>query len=114
MTKKKNQTDPIARQGDILILSGEPRRTTESDVPRENGKIVLAHGEATGHMHAIDAPPSVANLFTAKSTVDRILRAKEPIRLYHDEHAPIEFPAGDYVVRRQREYRWGRTRTVED
>src|SRR5262245_19310645 len=104
----------IYRQGDVLLIRVRKSNSELAEVPRENGKIVLAHGEATGHMHAISAPVDVATLFQAKDSVDRILRAKAQVRLYHDEHDPIDLPAGEYVIRRQREYTPAGLRQVAD
>lgn len=104
----------MARQGDVLILSVDKVPDKLEEIPHKGGRIVLAEGEVTGHFHAIDAPPSVAVLFQSPGTADRILRAKQPVRLLHDEHAEVEIPAGDYIVRLQREYRWGSERKVLD
>lgn len=42
-----------ARQGDVLIIpAAMPPIVTLTEVPVEGGKVVVAHGEATGHHHA--------------------------------------------------------------
>jgi hypothetical protein len=52
----------IFRQGDLLTVAVRQLPKGCVAVPREHGKIMLAHGEATGHAHAIaDVPPDVAN-----------------------------------------------------
>jgi hypothetical protein len=51
MTKKKNQKF-MARQGDVLVASIDEVPAKTSAVPKEAGRVVLAHGEATGHAHA--------------------------------------------------------------
>lgn len=40
------------RQGDVLIerIGSLPKKLTP--IKRENGRVILAHGEATGHVHA--------------------------------------------------------------
>ena len=48
------------RQGDVLIrrlkkLPPEPEGGSEK-VERDNGRVVLAYGEVTGHAHAIHDP----------------------------------------------------------
>lgn len=41
------------RQGDVLIVPAKmPAKAKLEEVPREDGRVVLAHGEATGHAHA--------------------------------------------------------------
>ena len=43
----------MIRQGDVLIVPVEEIPATVEAVERENGCIILAHGEATGHAHKI-------------------------------------------------------------
>ena len=91
----------IYRQGDVLLKKTNKKVTKRhKPVPRENGRVVLAHGELTGHSHAID--DAVAKLFEAGS--DRLLTAKKAVTLKHEEHDPIKLPAGNYEVITQREY----------
>jgi hypothetical protein len=42
------------RQGDVLIVpvAKLPAKSKLTEVPREEGRVVLAHGEVTGHSHA--------------------------------------------------------------
>jgi hypothetical protein len=97
------------RQGDVLVQS-----TTENiegeEVARENGKIVLAHGEATGHCHAIASPS--AKLFQGSGK--RFLSVAKTVTLEHQEHDKITIPPGNYEVIRQREYSPEAIRNVAD
>lgn len=43
----------MARQGDVLIMGMKSVPAKLEPVARESGRIVLAHGEVTGHAHAI-------------------------------------------------------------
>jgi hypothetical protein len=93
------------RQGDVLVIRSEHVPIGAVPVPREDGKVVLAAGERTGHAHTI--AESHAELFAEPSedVTDRFLRVVgQPAVLRHEEHAPITLPPGQYVVRRQREY----------
>ncbi len=92
------------RQGDIFIESIPTIPTEAEVVPREDGKIVLAYGEVTGHAHVI--ADRGAELLKVESMEDRFLSimAASGVELRHEEHAPIKLPPGNYVVRRQREY----------
>jgi len=47
----KNQ----ARQGDIFIKRVPALPTDLAELPREGGRVILAHGEVTGHAHAISS-----------------------------------------------------------
>jgi hypothetical protein len=99
-----------ARQGDVFI---ERCRTPEGGlepVPPEGGRVILAHGEATGHAHAL--PMAGAALFARGA--ERFLRVVRTTELRHDEHAPIRLTPGTYRVTRQREYSPEEIRFVAD
>ena len=109
-----NQKQFLIRQGDIALkavphLSGEIPNSKV--VAKENGRVVLAHGEVTGHCHAIDS-----NSARLLETEDgrRFLKLVAPEQLVHDEHSAIELPAGTYEVIRQCEYTPGAIRQVAD
>lgn len=102
------------RQGDILIIPVASLPKQLKSVPREAGRIVLAHGEVTGHAHAIAdkraslfADPELAKIFLQVS-------GDAPVALDHDEHDTIELPPGNYRVIRQREYSPEAIRNVAD
>lgn len=102
------------RQGDVLIERIGPMPANLVKVDREAGKIILAHGEVTGHAHAIT--DRHADLFTAE---DRPAVTYLEIRdamasLQHEEHSTINLPPGNYVVTRQREYSPEAIRNVAD
>lgn len=108
---KRTQKTTQFRQGDVLVerIRSIPKDVTP--VEREAGRIVLAHGEATGHAHAIAAPHAA---LLAKGA-ERFLRVLEqPVSLDHEEHSRIELPAGLYRVVRQREYTPEEIRNVQD
>ena len=114
MKSKPSPENIHYRQGDVLIerIASLPENRTK--LARENGRVVLAHGEVTGHAHAIAAPN--ADLY---SSVDRgdvtFLEIREAmVELQHDEHATVTLPPGDYIVRRQREYSPEEIRRVAD
>lgn len=43
----------MKRQGDILLIPVKKLPDGLKEVPRQNGRIVLAEGEVTGHLHVI-------------------------------------------------------------
>lgn len=106
----KRQT--MYRQGDVLLfrVDGE-LPATATPVEREQGRIVLAHGEVTGHAHAIDARE--AQLF-AVGAIERLLRVTKKVTLKHEEHTHIDLPMGIYRVVIQREYHPEEIRNVAD
>jgi hypothetical protein len=118
------------RQGDVLIV--ETRKSASGDaIPREGNRVVLAHGEVTGHAHAIedkacclyvddssrisdaDAATMIARL-GGGLIPDRLLVCDQPVELKHEEHSTIKLPSGNYIVRIQREYSPGELRNVAD
>lgn len=108
----------IYRQGDVILIRVDDAEVG-AEVPREGERVVLAHGEVTGHAHAIAERDAV--LFETKTQQDaalmlgaRILKASATVTLRHEEHAPITVPAGTYRVQIQREYAPGALRNVQD
>jgi len=119
------------RQGDVFLVRVDTIPDGAVLIKRENGKVVLAHGEVTGHAHAI-SEKHVRQFRAAYGapTIDGAgfkLRAggtlpsetylevtDKPCCLMHEEHAPIEIQPGTYIVRRQREYVRGEIKRVAD
>lgn len=103
-----------ARQGDVLIERIDALPAKLIKIARENGRVILAHGEATGHAHAI--ADKDCDLF--RSDVEpgvTFLEVREAVAaLAHDEHSTIQLPPGQYRVTRQREYSPEAIRNVAD
>lgn len=103
------------RQGDILIIPvdviGEPEEL--EPVKRDDGRVILAYGEVTGHAHAIEAEG--ATLFRDRKLMSLFLTvAGDAVALEHAEHDTIWLPPGRYRVVRQREYSPEEIRHVAD
>jgi hypothetical protein len=96
------------RQGDVLLkrLSGLPKT---AKVKQKRGSIVLALGEATGHMHQIK---SGAVLYEWDG--NSLIKVNKTTELVHEEHSAITLTPGVYQRIIQREYSPGAIRTVED
>lgn len=102
------------RQGDVLVERADADEAqVGEEVPRdERGRVVLAHGGATGHAHAISSRGASLREYADGR---RILRVAERAFLDHEEHKPpISLPTGDHVVTRQEEYVEGDLRQVAD
>jgi hypothetical protein len=93
----------IVRQGDVYAKTFESLPQGAVPIPRDNGRVVLAYGEATGHAHAI--ADEGAELFSVPGTNDKFLRimGSSGAILRHEQHAPVLFIPGVYRVRMQRE-----------
>ena len=94
--------------------------TVEGEIPRENGQVVLAHGELSGHAHAIPSPD--ACLYETPDTKARgvkALKVRAPVSLYHGtprkdhreptdpDHATITLPADTHDVVQQAQWERG-------
>jgi hypothetical protein len=89
------------QQGDILIERVDAAPTGET-VPPENGRIILAKGELTGHAHAIE---DIAGIKFIKGADGNFYLVLPEVRdLVHPEHRTVTLPPGSYRVRRVREY----------
>lgn len=93
----------VRRQGDVLLVEVDELPSQLEPVPREDGRLVLAHGEATGHAHVLEGE---AELLAAdlEEMQERFLRVEAESSLLHEEHATVAVPPGSYRVVRQREY----------
>lgn len=100
----------MIRQGDVLVVKCDADLDLAEPVPLEGGRIILAHGEATGHAHAIRSKR--AALYSLDG--DRYLRVDATVTLRHEEHAPHAIKAGTYKVIRQVEYTPEEVRNVAD
>ena len=116
MDVSTNQVTVLGRQGDVLIRKvpeGFKLPPEAIPVPREDGRIILAHGAATGHSHAIPGELHGAVLYAVGEM--RYLRVLEGgCQLVHDEHDTLNIAAGEYVVIRQRETSGDTDRMVAD
>jgi hypothetical protein len=103
------------RQGDVLLIPVESIPVKLKDMGRDGGRVVLAHGEATGHTHAIaDERAALFRKVDGEAAVFMRVLGEAPVALVHDEHDTIMIPPGWYRVIRQREYSPGAIRNVED
>lgn len=95
------------RQGDLFIRRVGAIPKDAKQMKRESGRVVLAHGEATGHVHGISSPHcrqyAVADEFTKLGHSWIEVKGKGAV-LHHEEHSPIQLPPGIFRVIRQRTY----------
>jgi hypothetical protein len=99
----------MIRQGDVLIRRGD--LAAGRIVPAEDGRLILARGEATGHHHSVDARHgslSIDEGGVMYLTIDQLTQVE------HQEHAPLTLEPGVYEVTRQREYTPERPQYVGD
>jgi hypothetical protein len=109
------QTPWMFRQGDVLIevVAAIPADARAHPRKPDNGRVILAYGEVTGHAHAIDA--RLAEAFGPSD--DAFWVAVKPgATVRHDEHTAAVIPAEVQYLRvtRQREYSAAGERRVQD
>ncbi len=123
------------RQGDVSVfrILDDYEPAGARALPREKGRVVLAHGEVTGHAHAIahrgatlHALPVEERLALARPEERELAERDEAILRYltivgddaaalvHEEHGRELLPPGRYIVVRQYEYHPAELRTVQD
>lgn len=92
------------RQGDVLLVPCAEIPSGALEEATENGRVVLARGELTGHAHTM-AGDRVC-YFRDDGTGSGFIRVTgpDPVDLTHEEHAPLAVPPGNYRVVQQREY----------
>lgn len=116
------------RQGDVLLERIE-------EIPAgalkqaKCERIILAHGEMTGHHHSIlgrdadwwraepapeNAAPAAGQSVVGTLVADQFVTVKRATDLVHQEHGPVALAPGNYRVRRQREYQPEAIRNVAD
>ena len=103
---------PQYRQGDVFIERIADAPPDLTPIPPEGERVILAHGEVTGHSHALDK--HAVRLYAAKSWADRVLVIARTTALLHEEHASVTLPPGNYRVSIQREYTPQEIRNVAD
>lgn len=103
----------LFRQGDVLIAEVPEIPKDLVEVPRDNGRVILAYGEVTGHAHAVEGDVQflAADL---QELEERFLAVEREAQVVHEEHDTITLPPGNYQVVRQREYSPEQIRMVAD
>src|SRR5690242_21656374 len=105
---KKQQTH--YRQGDVLIERIDTIPTTASK-QRRSKRVILAHGEVTGHHHCLETVDpadwwkegEISTSLNKPSTLAGELFVCLPVGgvVTHDEHSKIELPKGNYCIDRK-------------
>lgn len=102
------------RQGDILLVPVKSIPNAVEVIERDQGRIILAYGEVTGHAHAIKDKRATLFRDPKLAAIFMHISGDAPVALEHDEHAAIHVPPGKYQIIRQREYSPEAIRNVAD
>jgi hypothetical protein len=96
----RNKKPVQLRQGDVFVERVQRPKGKLEKQPQEGGRVVLAHGEVTGHAHAVSGTSAV--LYALAGVM--YLRVLQRTKLLHEEHDPVELKPGWHRITRQREY----------
>lgn len=111
------------RQGDVLIerIASIP---TNAKQQKQSKRIILAHGEVTGHHHTLEIRDPAdwwkegeiptTNEKPSQLAGELFVSLPSGGAVTHQEHSRIELPQGKYRITRQREYSPERIRNVAD
>ena len=104
MTTARYQAPQSYRQGDVLLVPCGAIPRSAHEEPAENGRVVLAYGERTGHAHIM--PADRVAYFRDDGSGHAFLHVSpgEQVALTHEEHAPLTVQPGTYRIIVQREY----------
>jgi hypothetical protein len=91
-----------ARQGDVYVQKAAKLPEGCKPVDRDNGRVVLAYGEVTGHAHAFKEEH--VRMFSNDNGRRFLVIEGKPATLLHEEHSPILFAPGIYEIWQQREW----------
>lgn len=92
------------RQGDVLLVRVEALPEGLTDITPKKGRVVLQHGEATGHAHAFYDRGVQVFARDAKAVRPEYLRVVKTAYLKHEEHSPATLPPGLYQLPTQVEH----------
>lgn len=92
------------RQGDVLMVLVKDLPAGLDEVTPRAGRVVLQHGEATGHAHAFYDRGVQVFARDAKAARPEYLRVVKTARLKHEEHSPATLPPGLYKLPTQVEH----------
>ncbi len=104
----------LAHQGDVLIREVKAIPEGAQPVEMEAGRHVLAHGEVTGHAHAIKTPRVRMFREDGSGGGGYLTVPSDGAAVTHEEHAKIALPPGIYEVVTQSQYTPAKIQRVVD
>ena len=99
MTERMRQI----QQGDVLFQQVSSIPDEAQRLPNE-GQVIVARGEATGHNHVIRSDRASLWELTRNGVTALYLEVQAPVTVVHEEHKPLPIPPGIYRVGRVKEY----------
>lgn len=108
----KEKTPKQLAQGDLLFVQAAAEDFKGTAVPRDEfGRYILARGEATGHVHAIDAPEVEIlerdGVMYLKVDAPSEVRHETAPKVLTQEHGTVTLAPGTWALKRQFEWDMG-------
>jgi len=106
MLETKQRFQQPYRQGDLLLVPCAEIPAGAYEKAAENGRVVLARGERTGHAHTMAGDRVCYFREDGSGGGVGFIHVAGPssVELVHEEHASLTIPPGCYRVVQQREY----------
>ena len=92
------------QHGDVLIKTIKRLPAGVKSQQRENGRLVIMHGETTGHAHTITEKGATVWILEKDGVSQMYLEVMEPVTITHEEHKAIPIPPGIYEIGQVKEY----------
>lgn len=105
--KSENKVGTHYRQGDVLILYVDKLPAELTPIKRDEGRVILAYGEVTGHRHALEDKHAKSFMSGAEMYLDLEKQSK----VWHEDHnpkkddKPMILPAGKCRIIHQVEFK---------
>ncbi len=87
----------LVQQGDVLLFKEEKLPTGMKKMKAENGRLIFAKGEATGHHHSVAVDEGVTLWKDKNGTLWASVEA-DKATIIHQEHKPVTVKKGNYRV----------------
>ena len=88
-----------ARHGDVAFIKAKPDKKLTK---KQDKKVAL--GEVTGHSHQFKGDGVTVLIDKVNPDWGLGLIVESPSEITHEEHNPIPFEPGEYIVRHQRTF----------
>lgn len=98
------------RQGDVLLIKIDRDNfgnRASFDPPEErirDGKLIIAEGEKTGHVHTVNLDEVSLEQAWFQGTFRDVIVVENKAIVSHDEHEPVTLEKGEWMVVLQEEY----------
>jgi hypothetical protein len=102
----------------VIPYKDIPTPAKNKIIQAENGRIILAYGEATGHHHSLALSSRVTMFLddggNGSTPITYLKIEKDLVPLEHQEHSALTIEPGDYKVIIQQTFQASMSSSVQD